>query len=347
MNYIDKKILYILQFDTTLGDTLTNVHSDLFLIKKKYPRSVIYTIVHPRTFNTDVCNLLLNKGIVDFVYPLILESVHLEVYQNYINIFNKINFEIILYNRHCTSTCVEYFKSLFSKSFHLQTQHSNFGLRTCHEHFNELLCMDSLKKSYRKNYVYEFVEDLLKLSNGKKTVAIFVGSTRPLANLHNIGLQKIINIVNEIGLFPYLMGSKTFNPYNENGVNWNEIYEIDYKECCNLMGINWIKSIELLKTVNCVISSPTGASMIPPLIGKNMLLINGGDSPIMEGCLNAYTDCKNIEFMKCNCVNYPCGLHNKKNIDIKKYNFCLSENSPTCLNEELNITDIKNYLSKI
>jgi hypothetical protein len=351
MNYTDKKILYVWRHDVSLGDSLTNFHDQLSWIKKIHPRSVIYTIVHHRTYNTDVCSLLLNKGIIDFVYPIHVDNINSEEYKSFLYILQNVNFDVVIHNNHSTVECVNNIKSLFPRSLHIQSNFSNFGLTTYYDYVGtfdgDLKYTAVLHDSYSKNYVDYFVNDAISLSNGKKTVAIFAGSTRKLANLHNAGLKKLINAVNECGFFPYLIGSKNFNPYNENGINWNEIYTDEYENCCNLLGNNWIKSIEFLKKVNCVISSPTGAAMIPPLIEKNMILILGGDSPIMESCLRGFTNFKNISLVDCKCVNYPCGINVKVNPNLSKYDLCNSNSNPVCLNEELNLESVKNLLNKI
>jgi len=351
MKYIDKKILYVWHHDVSLGDSLTNFHVQLCWIKKIHPRSVIYTIVHHRTYNTDVCSLLLNKGIIDFVFPINLDNINSNDYGDFRYILQNVNFDIVIHNNHSPVECVDNIKFLFPQSLHIQSNNSNFGLTKYHDYVSSFDGDSNssivLQDSYSKNYVDYFVNDAISLSNSKKTVAIFAGSTRKLANLHNIGLKKLINTVNDCGFFSYLIGSKNFNPYSENGINWKEIYNEEYENCCNLLGNNWIKNMEFLKKVNCVISSPTGASMIPPLIEKNMILILGGDSPIMENCVRNFTNFKNISLVDCKCVNYPCGINVKANPNLSKYDLCNSNSNPVCLNEELNLESIKNLLNKI
>jgi hypothetical protein len=350
MNYTDKKILYVWRHDVSLGDSLTNFHDQLSWIKKMHPRSVIYTIVHHRTYNTDVCSLLLNKGIIDFVYPIHVDNINSEEYKSFLYILQNVNFDVVIHNNHSTAECVSNIKSLFPRSLHIQSNFSNFGLTTYYDYVGTF---DGdprngtvLRTSYSKNYVEDFINDVISLAGDKKTVAIFAGSTRKLANLHTVGLKKIIDTANECGFFPYLVGSKNFNPYNEFGINWKEIYNQEYENCCNLLGNNWIKTIEFLKKVNCVISSPTGASMIPPLIEKKMLLLNGGDTSIMSDCLHNYTNVKNVKLSVCDCINYPCGSTDKTNPDTSKYNNCNSNSNPICLNEELDLESIKNFLNE-
>lgn len=351
INYIDKKILYVWRHDVSLGDSLTNFHNELCWIKEKHPRSVIYIIIHHKTHNTDVCTLLLYKGLIDFVYPIHVDNINSSEYLDFLYVLKSVNFDIVIHNYHSTTESVETIKSLFPKSLHIQSHRSNFGLMDYYDYVGTFdgdpkFCK-ILRESYSKNYIDFFVKDAISLTKGKKSVVIFSGSTRPLANIHKVGLKKIIDVVNECGYFSYLVGSKNFNPYNMHGVNWSEIYNVDYGDCCNLLGNNWIKNIEFLKKVNTVISSPTGASMIPPLIEKNMLVILGGDSPIMESCLRIYTNLNNVTFSKCDCINYPCGLYNKINADEQKFNLCKLTSNPICINEDINLDYIKKHLMSL
>lgn len=354
-----KNILYVWHHDVSLGDSLTNFHAHLCSLKHKHPNSIIHVIIHPRTYNTDVHTILTNKGIIDFVYPIELDRIENNVYRYFNHILKNINFDIVLHNVHTDPKMVGKFKTLFPNALHLETFNSKFGLTKLSDYtsvsentkqFNTIL-----KTSYNTNYIDKFISDVLSLSNDKKTVGLFVGSTRKLANVHSVGLSKIVNTINKFGYYAYLLGTKSFNPYaTGDGIDWRKIYQFNNENCYNLVGNNWIKTINLIQKLDCVISSPTGASMIPPLINKKQLLILGGDSPIMESCLTNYTNLKDTSFSRCNCVNYPCritdgpkGTQNGPNSDLIKYNKCESESDPYCLNEDINLEDIEKFLVSI
>lgn len=347
---MNKKILYVWEHDVSLGDSLTNFHAHLCVVKNKYPLSIIHAIVNPRTYNTGVTNLLINKGLIDFVYPFHINKIDNDINVSYKNLLLNINFDIVIHNKHSSVESTNLIKKIFDKQIHLQTSESNFKFEDLFEYFNisygdEYLRI--LKECYHTNYVDLFVKSYLDKSNNKKTMALFSGSTRPLANLGKDGINIITKLAEELKIHVFLVGTSMHNLYNNNGVNWEEIYKLDYLNSTNLIGNNWIKTTSLLNKLDIVVSGPTGASMITPLINKSQIVIMGGDSPIMEGCLNGYTLSKYTSIVKCECENYPCGLHNKINSNVTKYNTCISNSNPICLNEELNLESIKNLLLKI
>lgn len=337
-----KKILYVWHHDVSLGDSITNFHSDLSLFKEQDENCIIYTIIHPRTYNTGVCNILLNKGLIDFVFPILLDDIFNHNYTHYLKVFPK--FDIVVHNRHNNEILVKKLISYFSNSVHIQTEESDFKLLSVFEYFNIKYSEFSttLKKSYHRNYTDDIINFWLNKSNGKKTAAIFPCSTRELANINKIGIKNIVNALNEKNYHSYLVGTSAFNLYNENGVDWNSALECNYENCDNLIGNNWIKLSKLLKLVDIIISGPTGAAMIPPLFNKKCALILGGDSSIMEGCINSYTNQETIK-IPCNCINYPCDINQEK-LDKTKYNVCFSKKHPICLNEDINIEKLKEIL---
>ena len=339
------KILYIWEHDVSLGDTLTNFYSHLSLLKDKYKHSIVYAIIHPRTYNTNVSDILLKKGIVDYVYPLNISQIHNQVYFPYKNLLDNIDIDIILHNQHTSYETCELVKKWKPDCKFIQTQESNFGYESLFDHCNTdySTFLRKLKESYHTNYIEKFVNDII--SNSKK-LAIFFGSTRKLANISNIGVKKIINVANRLNYQPYLVGTTLFNVYDSTGVDWKSIYSEKYDGAINLIGNNWNKTLEFINTCDVVISGPTGAAMLSPLVNKNQILILGGDSPIMEGCISGYTDVKYTRLLPCKCENYPCDPHlDKKNLI--KYTTCFETGNPVCLNEELNYEDLLDVLRNI
>jgi len=347
MIYNSVNILYIWEHDVSLGDSLTNFHQHLSIVKEKYPRSLIHCIVHPRTYNTGVTNIFLMKGLIDFVYPSDLKNSN-TLDENYKNILINSDIDIVIHTPNNSEYTIKYFKNLLTKSIHLQTEQCNFNLISLFDYFgikNNDQFLKAIKNSHNKNYITEFINETLSFSQ-KKTVGLFVGSTRPLANINEIGLNKILNLTNELNMFSYLLGTSKFNLYNINGVNWNDIFNKEYDSLCNLVGNNWFKTIELMKKLDIIICGPTGASMIPSMINIPMIIVYGGDSSIMHGCLNGHTNFENIFQLNCNCSNYPCDPNNKmQNID--KYNQCFKEKIPRCLNEEIDSYSLRKILEKI
>jgi hypothetical protein len=343
MNFI--KVLYVWQHDVSLGDSLTNFYSHLSLIKEKHPNSIIYAVVNPRTYNTSVTNIFLQKGLIDFVYPFYIKNI--EENHAYKFILENTKFDLIIHNQHSEKDVLELTRKTFPTGLHLQTLESNFGLLNifeyCQVNHNDFLKI--LKKSYHTDYISEFANRTLSVSD-KKKVCIFSGSTRPLANVGYKGLQKIIDLTSSLNFHNFLVGTSTFNLYSKDGIDWNCIYENTYENTTNLIGNNWYKILEVMKKSDIIISGPTGAAMIPPLINKNQILILGGDSPIMEGCINGYTNQEYTSKLPCKCVNYPCDVNNSKTDNIK-YNKCFVDKNPLCLNEEINVDDLSNILKSI
>lgn len=345
-----KKFLYVVEHDMSFGDSLTNFHSHISFIKDKYPFSIIYVIVHPRTFNTGVTNLLIDKGLIDFAFPLELGKINSDN-----NIFFKthllnLGVDYVVVNKHTSQESVNLFIQLFKNVEFLQTPESSFGIGDLFEYFkisfNEEY-LKILKKSYHTDYVSQFTESCISVSNNKKTVALFSGSTRVLANLGKEGVRRISELTFKLNQHLFLVGTSKYNLYNVNeGVNWSEIYNCDYQTATNLIGNNWSKTISLLKRVDMIISGPTGAAMISPLINKKQILILGGDSPIMKDCINGYTYNEYTLNLKCNCVNYPCGINLVKT-NKELYDTCFTQRNAKCLNENLNINDLQSLLEKI
>ena len=342
MNFIN--ILYVWQHDVSLGDSLTNFHSHLCIIKQKHPNSIIYTIVHPRTYNTSVVNVFLKKGLIDFVYPFYIKNINIDENYDYKCILERTKFELVIHNQHSEKDVVDITKKMYPNSLHLQTFESAYGLLNILEYcqINHTDFLKTIKDGYHIDYINEFVKNILSISN-KKKVCIFSGSTRPLANIGYEGLQKIINITSSLNFHNFLVGTSIFNLYDKHGQNWNSIYEKSYVNTTNLIGNNWYKTLEVMKKCDIIISGPTGAAMISPVINKKQILILGGDSPIMDDCINVYTNQQYTNKLPCKCVNYPCGLNNLK-IDLIKYNKCFNEKHPICLNEEINVEDLTELL---
>jgi hypothetical protein len=345
MKYIDTRILYIFGTDGSLGDSLTNFHADLCVLKEKFPRSVIHTIVHPRTYNTGVTELLLNKGIVDFVYPINLTKESLNQCELYISTLLNINFQVVLHNGHNTQESVDFFMNIFTESVHIQNQLNMFDMKTIHEYFNvtEVEFLEILKKSYRKHYITDIHDFIDHHYINTKLCGLFFGSTRELANVSSIGIIKIINMLRENEIIPVLYGSREYNVYDPNNKNWDKLYNLEYKNSLNMIGLGWHKTISLLHKMDFIICGPTGAAMIPPLFNLKMLLIKGGDSKIMEDCIRSYSGFNNIKMINCLCENYPCG-YSTSHINQIKYEKCNATRHPYCLNEEINIDDIKNKM---
>jgi DNA-binding CsgD family transcriptional regulator len=131
------------------------------------------------------------------VYPIHVDNINSEEYKSFLYILQNVNFDVVIHNNHSTAECVNNIKSLFPRSLHIQSNFSNFGLTTYYDYVGTF---DGdprngtvLRTSYSKNYVEDFINDVISLAGDKKTVAIFAGSTRKLANLHTVGLKKIID----------------------------------------------------------------------------------------------------------------------------------------------------------
>jgi len=266
------------------------------------------------------------------------------------NLIQNLDIDIIIHNNYSEIKCVELIKEMFVNKIHLQTSGCNYGLDDLFQYFNinygnEYLSI--LKQCYHSNYIDEFVKKCIETSNNKKTIAIFSGSTRPFANIGKEGVTNIVKLINSLNMHAFLVGTSINNLYDtNNGVNWEKIYKNDYEGSTNIIGNNWIKIITLLNRVDMVITGPTGAAMIPPLINKKQIIILGGDSPIMEGCLDGYTLPEYTTKLKCMCENYPC----ESTINIKNqslYDTCFNEKNPQCLNKNININDLKQLLISI
>lgn len=348
MSHDQINVLYIWTHDVSLGDSLTNFHRHISIIKYKNPNSIIHCIVNPRTYNTGVTNILLLKGLIDFVYPMEASYIHNQIYDSYKNVLININFDMLIFNELVPENTLSIFSEIFPKSLKLKTENCKLKLVSIFEYYNFILDEKSLniiKDSYNKNYVLEFVNNTIKLSDGKKTIGIFVGSTRKFANISQTGLKNIINAANELNIYTYLLGTSKFNLYNINGINWSNIFNNQYENNCNLIGNNWIKTLGLIDKLNGIVSGPIGAAMIPPLFDKNMIIIYGGDSSIMYGCLDWYTKMNNILSVECKCKNYPCDPNNINIMpDLDKYSKCRNDGTPYCINDELDIEGLKEKL---
>jgi hypothetical protein len=339
------KILYVWEHDVSLGDSLTNFYSHLSILKEKHRDSIIYVIIHPRTYNTDVSNILLERGLIDFVFPIHINKVNDVIYDHYMSLLQNIKFDIILHNQHSQKSSCELINDIYPDALILQTMESDFGYLPLFEYcdLNHVEFLEKLRKVYHTDYTLDFVRRATSHASFQKKVCIFSGSTRPLASISSEGINKIVEATSDLGYHNFLIGTSTFNIYTDSGVNWNVIYGHEYKNTTNLIGNNWNKTLKFINESDVVISGPTGAAMISPLINKKQILIVGGDSPIMEGCINGYTNGIDTLKCKCKCVNYPCDPHNTK-IDIEKYNGCLERNNAMCLNEELNIDELGRLL---
>jgi len=344
-----KKILYIWDHAVSFGDSLTNFHAHLSVVKNKYPFSIIYVIVNPLTYTTGVTNLLIDKGLIDFVYPFFINKINNDDSGYYKELLLKINVDIVIHNNGTSEETVNLVKSIFNNQIHLQTSECDFKLQNLFNYFNisygnEYLSI--LKESYHTNYVSLFVNSYLAKTNNKKTLALFSGSTRPLANIAKEGVDIITKLANELNIHVFLVGTSIHNLYDINGLNWEDIYSRDYQGSTNLIGNNWAKTVSILNKVDLIISGPTGASMMAPLINKHQIIITGGDSSIMEGCLDSYTFLKYTTKLKCSCENYPCDVNAKKtNIDL--YKKCFDDKHPFCLNQNLNQESLRNLLMNI
>ena len=349
MKLDQKKILYIWEHAVSFGDSLTNFHAHLSVVKNKYPLSIIYVIVNPLTYNTGVTNLLLTKGLIDFVYPFYINKINDGYNFYYKNLLIKNNIYIVIHNNGSSEESVNLIKNIFNDQIHLQTSECDFKLQNLFNYFNisygnEYLSI--LKESYHADYVSLFVNSHLEKTNNKKTIALFSGSTRPLANIAKEGVEIITKLANELNIYVFLVGTSIHNLYDTNGLNWEDIYSRDYQGSTNLIGNNWVKTVSILNKMDLIISGPTGASMMAPLINKNQIIVTGGDTSIMEGCLDSYTFLKYTTKLKCGCENYPCDVNAKK-VNIDLYKKCFDDKHPLCLNENLNQESLKDLLMNI
>jgi hypothetical protein len=261
----------------------------------------------------------------------------------------KNNIDIVIHNNGSSEESVNLIKNIFSDQIHLQTSECDFKLRNLFNYFNisygnEYLSI--LKESYHADYVSLFVNSHLEKTNNEKTIALFSGSTRPLANIAKEGVEIITKLANELNIYVFLVGTSIHNLYDTNGLNWEDIYSRDYQGSTNLIGNNWVKTVSILNKMDLIISGPTGASMMAPLINKNQIIVTGGDTSIMEGCLDIYTFLKYTTKLKCGCENYPCDINAKK-VNFDLYKKCFADKHPLCLNENLNQESLKDLLMNI
>ena len=341
MKLDQKKILYIWEHAVSFGDSLTNFHAHLSVVKNKYPLSIIYVIVNPLTYNTGVTNLLMNKGLIDFVYPFYINKINEGDNFYYKNLLLKNNIDIIIHNNGTSYDTINLVKSIFNNQIHLQTLELTHNLLMLLPEY-----LSILKGSYHDDYISLFVNSCLEKTNNKKTIALFSGSTRPLANIAKEGVNIITKLANELNIHVFLVGTSVHNLYDINGLNWEDIYGQDYQGSTNLIGNNWVKTVSILNKMNLIISGPTGASMMAPLINKNQIIVIGGDTSIMEGCLDSYTFSKYTTKLKCRCENYPCDVTAKK-VNIDLYKKCFENKHPLCLNENLNQENLRELLINI
>lgn len=345
MNFTN--IIYVFEHDVSLGDSLTNFHAHLSLFKERLDRCRIFALLHPRTYNTHVHQLLLEKGLIDYVFPVIASNIESKEYSSYLNILRDI--DIVIYPKENILDTVNIFKKIFFKSTHLQCPESNFGLENIYTYLqveSDEYISSVLKDSYRINNIHNTVDEIFNNSTSKK-IGLFIGSTREYANVNEIGLNCILEGFSSEQYIFYLLGTSKFNIYDpDNGVSWNEIDNIEHDGLVNLIGYNWIYTSKFMSKLDVIISGPTGAAMIPPLYSHKTILLNGGDSPILEACLNGFTDKNNVYFLNSNCINFPCD----PNIKIKdkiQFDTCREVKRPQCLNESLDIMKLKSLVDKI
>lgn len=341
-------ILYTLEHDVSLGDSLTNFHAHLSAVKYKYPYSNIYAVIHPRTYNTGVHVILMNKGLIDFVLPFPISNIDDPLNYHYNEVLKNVNFEFVIHTQHSSEVGIEKIVNFFPASVtHLAANELKNGFQNLFQ-FLEVNMDDSylkiLQESYNTNYVDKFVNDMLSLSTGMKSMGLFTNSTRPFANMTDEGVSRIIDCANDNNMFTYLLGTSKFNVYNPLIMNWEGTTNQIYGNSKNLIGTGWNKTLALMSKLDVIVTPPTGAAMIPATLHKNVILINGGDSTIMEDCMKVYAGKSLYTGIPCNCENYPCNTPELKNLE--RYMNCKST-VPKCLNQDLNIQALDSILTKI
>ena len=332
-------VLYTLEHDVSLGDSLTNFHQHLSPIKFKFPDCNIYAIIHPRTYNAGVHEILLNQGLIDFVFPFPISNIDDSCNFHYKQMLKSINFGYVIYNKHLSNLGIDKLVDTFPMGTHLETNDVRIGF----QNLNQFLSIEAvdypkiISESYTTNYIEKFLESCNL--NGKKSIGLFTNSTRHFSNMTHIGVSKIIECASENGIFTYILGTKKSNLYNKNGIYWDSTTSKSYPNSRNLIGTGWNKTLAIMQKLDAIITPPTGAAMIPPILHKKVILLNGGDSPIMTDCLKSYTDNKFTYPIPCLCENYPCHDNFIKNET--KYIDCKCK-IPACLNGDLNIGVLNN-----
>lgn len=359
MIYFDKKILFVCSLNSSLGDTINNVHAWIDRLKFIYPRSIIHAIFHQDThFNVE--NILSKKGIIDSVYPMDCQSFN--IWDNYNwNCYKRLLknlYDIILFSPWEKEDTILWLKKKYPNAELLSADIDNkfvsknilnyteekTGL-TYHEYSRDII-----KVRFSLNLTEVFVEECVSIAkqNGyEKFACLFGNSSRPLSNVESDGMGKVVETCNTNGFFCFVCGTTTANPYHD-VIDWTEAHSKSYGSgSCNVVGIGWEKTIELMKRSDVVIAGPTGICMVPPHFGIRMIWIEGGNSPIMEGCLSSFTLYNNITRIKCNCPHFYCDKNRPGFVVNEKYNQCVEKRMPACLNSELNTEELSDALKTI
>ena len=355
MIYFNKKILLICTLNSSLGDTINNVHTWIDRLKFIYPRSIIHAIFHQDTdFNVE--SILTKKGIIDSVYPIDCHNFNIWDDCNWscCRRLLKNSYDIVLFSPWERENTIVWIKEKYPNAELLSADNTLKNILSYTEEKTGLTyheySRDIIRARFSLNLTEEFVSDcvtIVKQNGYEKFTCLFGNSSRLLSNMELDGMRKVIETCNINGFFCFICGTTTSNLYN-NEMDWESTHSKSYGSgSCNVVGTGWEKTIELMKKSNVVIAGPTGICMVPPLFGIRMIWIEGGSSQIMEGCLSSYTLYDNITRIKCNCPHFHCDINRSGFLVNEKYNQCVEKRMPACLNSELNTEGLNIALKTI
>ncbi len=361
MKYFDKKILFVCTLNSSLGDTVLNAYTWVGKLKNLHPRSIVHGLLNCQSY-TNAGHILVRKGLFDYIYPANLMGTTIETMDSFLLRTLKLTkYDIVLFSPWDKIETHDSLKTMFPDAIFLWTNRvESFGTTediidyqtrvggfNVH-HFNG----NVLPSLYHQNLNRIFVNDCLEIARNKsyeKTVCLFGASSRALANVSYVGMQKVVEICNKNGFFCFVCGTHSYNVYTptSNGVDWKVVYERDYGDgSCNVDGTGWEKTISLMEATTATITGPTGAVMIPPLFGVKLIWLSGGDSRIMEGCLHSFTNRENMNRIPCSCPFHPCGPNTVSHNE-EKAKKCAELRMPLCLNDELNTEELDKVLKTI
>lgn len=207
-------------------------------------------------------------------------------------------------------------------------------------------CIDkSLPGAYENGLAEKKPRDrlnkILCLGSKQKKLCLFPFSTRPLASIGIVGINKICEYFTDYDI--YLCG-EIFNPYSQSrkhfadSISDESLNQIDDR-VINLLGLGTKYTIQLANHADLNIMAPTGIAMLPilQLIRAPVIIPRAGDSNIMNDIYKHLQKdgLSYINFHQCNCQFYPC----QDKLDEKAL-ICLNNEHALCLNEELTFPEL-------
>lgn len=356
MIYTQKRILYTCSIDSGLGDTINNIYTWVGQLRYAHPRSVVSALLHPRTV-TNVHDIITQSGIVDHVYAIDTAEGKLSTTPKYmLDVLQRGRYDMLMFSTWDTPHTFEYLVNAFPAAQVLKSRESPFACEAIEDYVARTMNVDAhhyrlrlVRDYFEKDYHRLFVEDCRRIVSDagySKAVCLFGVSSRPLAHVGPVGVKAIVELCNSHGLFCFICGTSVSNCYNGT-VDWDSVNAQSFGAgSCNVAGMPWLKLINLMRSTQATIVGPTGACMIPPIFGIPLIWLSGGDSPIMGGCLRAYTHLKHVTEIPCNCEFFPCDLNipGRKDSDVRRN--CVAS-VPACLNADLNLASLREALKRL